>query len=1099
MIPHSPGAYAQSSAPNTSGDHGQQGDRTPPSDEDPEKSSPRMVQSPPKAEEDGMEVDHPDDERARLEDRRRPPKRGRELDADVEEAHGEPHFKRQRIVTATSPEPSPSDLHPISSSSSSTAFSTSSSAGVTSSPGTRLIRTTLDADSAWEIESPEGPDLKKAARFLFGATTTEWPAGYALIQLTKLSPELEQLLSDSKVRVLWSGAGELPPVSLLLATPESDRERLGASLLQWQFNEQTAAEADDSDDDDSELEEEYRQFPLGKRCTALMLAATLGDDELMRTLLENGADPNKRDCGGATALIVAARHGRLQAVRTLLHAPATKVNLEDIRGHNALSAAAAQGHLAICDLLLGFGEARLERQSPVKSKHPLLLAASQGHSPICELIIKQGVDIDIADSDGRTALWHAAECRQIGCCESLLKASANPDHISFRHGSVLMVAVGNDDLGLLNLLLDWGADLTGDTAPGLLRAAAGNNGVDMVKRLISLGIDVNAIDEGQTALNHACQYGHTEVARLLLEAGANPDIPDTSGVNGLVHAAEHGNVELLSLLIEYGTKLRSKWHFGYHALYAATRYGKLDAMKILLRANAPTWIPIDKRWPGEKGSPLLSLVMDTDAFPGDSLQLDAFRLLLMFGASWQEVDAQGTDVLMRATTFGHMGLLELLFQAGATVGQKNAEGLNALDIAAHRADLALAAAYGPVPPELTSSLITLLYLLEAAKRQSTWISLRVGAIDKAQHPITREILCQDFAPPDRPLGFSVHLDPYKSDLTSMFLAFESALRGPIDDWDRRTTETALAQFGVPIPAIDFYCAHIQAFPAMKVKLFGPNADIAQDQLQLLCGAITANMERLLVATHGIEDAYEALGWQERQRLNLAYIARIKISELSALAIEGEQPLQTVFANLFEDCLASTSSIRGSQTPPVGMPPTPGMIAAKLTSSGVYAALARGIDEAWRIAWIETVQAAPATASSSSASSAGSDEIFSRTAAPAQLAARPNSPTDTSDGQLSDLQASQLLSAFRKALSTIVDSASLLKLAGASPEAAGLYADLMHRQLHMLVQFIRGETEAEAEIEPAPVAVAAPAPASDHPPESWDMEMFDNWPWNTNWS
>jgi ankyrin repeat protein len=1032
-----------------------------------------MVQSAPETEEDGMEVDNPDDEQAHLKDRHRPPKRGRDMDAGVEDAHGEPHFKRPRI--ATSPEPSPSDLNPSSSSSSSfsTAFSASSSAHITASTGTRLIRTTLDTDSALEIRSTRGPDMKKAARLLFGETATEWLAGYSLIQIAGLSPELEQLLSESQVCVLWNAPEEVnPPGLLLLATPESDRERLGASLLQWQFNEQTIAEADDSDDDDSELEEEFRQFPIGKHCTALMLAATLGDDELMRTLLENGADPNKRDCDGATALIVAARHGRLQAVRTLLHAPATKVNLKDTRGHNALSAAAAQGHLDICDLLLGFGDAHLERQSPVKSKHPLLLAARQGHSPICELIIKQGVDIDIADSDGRTALWHAAERGQTECCEWLIDAGANPNHVSTYCGSILMVAVDKDDLGLLNRLLEWGADPTGDTAPRVLNAAAGNNCVDIVKRLISLGIDVNATYSGQTALNHACQEADTDVSRLLLEAGANPNIPDSSGMNGLVHAAKKGRVELLNLLIKYGAQLRSKWHFGYHALYEATQHGKLDAMQILLRANAPTLIPIDQRWPGEKRTPLLSLVMNTEAFPGDSLQLDAFRLLLMHRASWQEVDAQGNDVLMRATVFGHTGLLELLFHAGATVGQKNAEGLNALEIAAHRADLALAAACGPVPPELASALITLLYLMEAAKRQSTWISLRMGAIDKAEHPITRETLCQDVAPPDRPLGFSVHLDPYKSDITRMFLVFESALRGPIDDWDRRTTETALAQLGVPIPAIDFYCAHIQAFPAMKAKLFGPNADIAQDQLQRLYGAITANMERLLIAPHDIEDAYEALGWQERQRLNLAYVARIKISEISALAIEAEQSLQTVFANLFEDCLESSSSIRGSQTPPVGMPPTPRMIAAELMRRGVYAALAQGIEEAWRIACIETAQAGPATASSSS--SAGSDEIFSRPVAPAQLAAPTASSTDTSDGKLGNLQASQLLSAFRKALSTIVDSASLLKLAGASPEAAGLYADLMHRQLHMLVQFIRAESEVEVDLEPAPAA-AAPAP------------------------
>ena len=640
-----------------------------------------------------------------------------------------------------------------------------------------------------------------------------------------------------------------------------------------------------------------------------------------------------------------------------------------------------------------------------------------------------------------------------------------------------MVAVNQDDLDLLNLLLDWGAKLSSDAAPRLLHTAADRNGVDMLKRLISLGVDINATYANETALIQACKFECTEAASALLEAGANPDIPDTRGVNGLVHAASRGHVELLTLLIKHGAQLRSKWHFGYHALYEATRYGKLGAMHTLLSANAPTWIPADKRWPTERVTPLLSLVMNMQAFPDDSLQLDAFRLLLMHGASWQDVDDQGNDVLMRATIFAHTGLLELLFQAGATIGQKNAQGLHALDIAAHRADLALAAAGGPVPPELTFAVITLLYLVEAAKRQANWMSLRMGALDKARHPITREILCQNFVPPNRPLSFSIAVDPCRWEAIRVFFVLAPALRGPIDDWDRRATETALAQLGVPIPAIDFYCTHIQAFPAMKVKLFGPNTGIAQDQLQLLYGAITANMESLLVDTHGIEDAYAALGWLAGQRSNLAYIARAKISEFSALAIAGEQPLATVFANLFEDCLASTSSIQGSQTPPVAMPPTPGMIAAKLMHSGVYAALAEGIEEAWRIAWIETVQAAPATASS--ASSAGSDGMVSRPVVPTQLAAPTASANDISGGQLGSLQASQLLSAFRKALSRIVDSASLLKLPGASPEAAGLYADLMHRQLHMVTQFIHADTGVDVDLEPAPAVEASgtPAPAS----------------------
>jgi hypothetical protein len=46
---------------------------------------------------------------------------------------------------------------------------------------------------------------------------------------------------------------------------------------------------------------------------------------------------------------------------------------------------------------------------------------------------------------------------------------------------------------------------------------------------------------------------------------------------------------------------------------------------------------------------------------------------------------------------------------------------------------------------------------------------------------------------------------------------------------------------------------------------------------------------------------------------------------------------------------------------------------------------------------------------------------------------------------------------------MVDSADMLTLPGASQEASGLYADLMHRQLFMLTQFIYGEAEPAADV------------------------------------
>jgi hypothetical protein len=55
----------------------------------------------------------------------------------------------------------------------------------------------------------------------------------------------------------------------------------------------------------------------------------------------------------------------------------------------------------------------------------------------------------------------------------------------------------------------------------------------------------------------------------------------------------------------------------------------------------------------------------------------------------------------------------------------------------------------------------------------------------------------------------------------------------------------------------------------------------------------------------------------------------------------------------------------------------------------------------------------------------------------------------------------LRQSFASVLAPIIDTSKILKLPGASPEVNGLYADLMHRQLHMLAQFRKGLAQTEA--------------------------------------
>lgn len=78
--------------------------------------------------------------------------------------------------------------------------------------------------------------------------------------------------------------------------------------------------------------------------TALMLAVSHGRQEMVRALLECGADVNIQDDEGSTALMCASEHGRSEIVKLLLETPGCDISIVDNDGSNALSIALEASH-----------------------------------------------------------------------------------------------------------------------------------------------------------------------------------------------------------------------------------------------------------------------------------------------------------------------------------------------------------------------------------------------------------------------------------------------------------------------------------------------------------------------------------------------------------------------------------------------------------------------------------------------------------------------------------------------------------------------------------------------------------------------------------
>jgi ankyrin repeat protein len=109
-------------------------------------------------------------------------------------------------------------------------------------------------------------------------------------------------------------------------------------------------------------------------------------------------------------------------------------------------------------------------------------------------------------------------------------------------------------------------------------AAARKGDVAAVKGFLDKGVDVNTKSRyGATALSFACDKGHVEVVRLLLERGADPDVRDTFyKATPMSWAAPKGFTEIVKLLLDKGSKEKGQ------ALIIASSGGFVDMLQMIL-------------------------------------------------------------------------------------------------------------------------------------------------------------------------------------------------------------------------------------------------------------------------------------------------------------------------------------------------------------------------------------------------------------------------------------------------------------------------------------------------------------------------------------
>ncbi len=112
---------------------------------------------------------------------------------------------------------------------------------------------------------------------------------------------------------------------------------------------------------------------------------------------------------------------------------------------------------------------------------------------------------------------------------------------------------------------------------------------DAVKVLLDHGAAVNDKDRsrfGNTALDAAVAANSAEVVRILLAAGADPNVRDSADYTPLHKAAAHGNVEIVRMLLEHRADPGATRKGGGTALQDAREKGHGDVADLLRASGA---------------------------------------------------------------------------------------------------------------------------------------------------------------------------------------------------------------------------------------------------------------------------------------------------------------------------------------------------------------------------------------------------------------------------------------------------------------------------------------------------------------------------------
>lgn len=325
--------------------------------------------------------------------------------------------------------------------------------------------------------------------------------------------------------------------------------------------------------------------------TVLMTASRTGDPEVVRLLLDRGANVSAREHEyGETALMWAAAENHAAVIRLLaehgadLEARANVLQFPNVKvdaatmvitalprgGLTPLMYAARQGSVDAARALTDLG-ANLNATDP-DGMSALVIAIINAHYDVAATLVDTGADANVADVSGMAAVYAAVDMHTLDPLVNRPAPTGNTLHAAVDLVAKLLTHGANPNATLKGPILarqhNFGDAALGNGATPLMRAAK-NGDVAMMEVLLANGANAaQSMPTKMTPLLFAINPSRRKspqdavaAARLCLDHGADVNATDATGATA-IHLAASSSDDLVRLLVQRGANLNAKDQFG---------------------------------------------------------------------------------------------------------------------------------------------------------------------------------------------------------------------------------------------------------------------------------------------------------------------------------------------------------------------------------------------------------------------------------------------------------------------------------------------------------------------------------------------------------